>query len=353
MSISNKTFVNGTEFEVLNLDGDYNNREDLKQSLIHNLTDMKLNNEAKGFVVDMFKELNRVDPPLGTHLRSIEKEIIDKADPLIETSPEQFEVLDLSEEYFSMEQLSDDLRDEKSRLESEISKESQSILSNAVGEVKRMGKKNASAQIKSLDNILEKEFDSDGYNDISDLKDITSDYVSDIEQYEGKVEMARVALEWEYKVDNVEEYLDWESFSEGSNAGEAERLLAELDEERRTEVIKNMAEEGSLPQYEGEKQISSVWQDRWGNLMGYDQGEGKAVKLVDSYDQMEEKIESIERSGSSIKDMLEDAKSVVGDYEKAFLKSLQQEDGEYLSSGEIDEKELLEYVDENKELNSY
>ncbi len=186
----------------------------------------------------------------------------------------------------------------------------------------------------------------DGYSNVLDIEDVKKEDLEYIRERGEDIQLARKVLETEWKMDNVEDYLNWEHFSEGSLSGEAELLLSGMDRDERTETIRRMGEQGELPDREDQLSLTSVWEDRWGNLMGYDESRGKQVKLVDSYNELEERLQKMEENGESLEHMIEGAREKIDDYNSSVLKSLIREDGGYLTSGDVKEEKLLEYVDE-------
>lgn len=162
--------------------------------------------------------------------------------------------------------------------------------------------------------------------------------VGELDGYDDNFEFARKALELEWKRENVEDYLSLEEFSDGNLSSEAEILLKEKSSSERNEIIRSLV-------YESDHNLSSVYvHDDWGHLMGYDQDKGKWTTLVRNYDD----IIDMDRE-DRVSDMLEDAKEVVDDYEKAAVKSVLQSDGSYVTEGEIGEEKLLGYLEEQTE----
>jgi len=167
---------------------------------------------------------------------------------------------------------------------------------------------------------------------LSQIKGIDQEYAEEVAEYQGNTEMARKVLETEWKIENIEEYIEWDQFSKGSLTGEAEYLIAELGEKERRELIKDMSQAD---------EISTTWQDRHGNLMGYDKEKQRATKLVDSYDQLEQKIDRKYSKENSLRHMINETKQQIDDYQKAALKSITN-----AKNKTIEDEKLVEYVED-------
>ena len=113
----------------------------------------------------------------------------------------------------------------------------------------------------------------------------------DIDLDDSYLEMGSKVIELEYLSDNIDD-ISSDYMSEGKLAGMASIALADG--------------------------TSSIWKDRWDNIMGYDTDKGKAVKVADketemaqNYDKMQEKVNRVREKysqGQSMKEeMIEDS----------------------------------------------
>ncbi|MFB6208840.1 MAG: hypothetical protein ABEJ56_01730 [Candidatus Nanohaloarchaea archaeon] len=168
---------------------------------------------------------------------------------------------------------------------------------------------------------------SDKYSTLMQIEGIDEDEAEEIMEHDGNSKMARKILETEYKKENLEKFIDWDTFAKGSTYSESEYLFAEMDEDERHEVIDKMVENSS---------ITKTW-TQGDTLMGYDEDKGHPVALIYSYEQ---KMENMANSSSGISEMLEDAGQYVNDYGKSALKSLEVEE----ATGSIEEEKLVEYI---------
>lgn len=178
-----------------------------------------------------------------------------------------------------------------------------------------------------------------GYSKLGELTEITPGYLEEVKDYDGNFEMARRLLELDWKLDNAEQYLDGEKFSEGSLQGEAEMLLAGLEEGRRRSLVEKLAEKGELPGSSQYGEITQAWFQE-DTLMVYDAEEGHPVKF-EFYDELRDSIDKLGQDGSGIEAMRKEALKQVDDYEKAAVASLADPGVE----GSIDRDELMSYLD--------
>jgi hypothetical protein len=171
------------------------------------------------------------------------------------------------------------------------------------------------------------------YRKLLEIDGIEHEHAVEALEYDGNTQLARKAIEAEWKIDNAENYLDWQNFSQSSVSGEAELILTELDRDEREEIIGDLAETSS----EDYGEITQTWTQH-GHLMGYSTEKGHPVKLIDSYEQLDHRIEKRE---NSLMDMVRETKNQVEEYGKAAVKSIIDPE----TNGEIDDQELLQYAD--------
>ena len=129
-------------------------------------------------------------------------------------------------------------------------------------------------------------------------------------------------IELEYLRDNPLEVLKKNDFSEGNLKSKAEYLVADQDSELAEQFMDDLLTdvekaEGVLD--DDSVNLKSTWVDRWGNLMGYDTTEGKAVKVVNDYDEIKKSLTDSDNT-TGLYDMIEDAKEVAGG-EKEYIQN--------------------------------
>ncbi len=337
----NKIRLNGNvDLEVLDLKTEYRNGEELSNDLAENREQLPINQEGRQVLKRAEEDVPRMDPhSTPPQIEAVDRVVKRSAENRLDLGEIDLQFLDLEEAYINKGHLANHLESEAERLRGDV--EGWEHLESLAGQVDRVDAHAIPGQLESLDNALKPE--KTGFMGIEGLD---SGYVEEVKDYDGNVELAGKVLETEWKIDNIEEYVDWESFSQGSLAGEAEMLLAELEEDERTELVKKMATQGELPGEES-YEVSSVWEDRWGNLMGYDQNEGKAVKLVDSYDELGEKLEETE---GRLSGMVEDARQNIQEFDKAALKALYVREDDYVAENGMSAEKLLDYAERNLDL---
>lgn len=172
------------------------------------------------------------------------------------------------------------------------------------------------------------------YQTLLGVDGLSEEHAQEALNYGGNSSMARQILEAEWKIVNAEEYLDWDNFSEGSLTGEAELILSEFSRSDREEMINSMIEESD--QY-GE--ITKTWTQH-GNLMGYSTSEGHPVKLIDSYEDLEDRVDA---RSQSLGDIIRENKRDIDEYGKAAVNSIVNPEIE----GDIEDDKLISYI-ENK-----
>ncbi len=188
--------------------------------------------------------------------------------------------------------------------------------------------------VTELPEVSKKVEMAEEYQKLLSIEGFNEEHAEEALEYEGNTQMARKVLETEWKIDNLPQYLDWDKFSQGSLKGDAELILSEYTEEQREELIQELIEQQS-PEY-GE--ITKTWTQEQGHLMGYSTEKGHPVKLIDSYEQLNNRIEKREES---LIDMMKDAKQQIDNYGKAATKSIVDQNIER----KINDQDLLNYIE--------
>lgn len=148
------------------------------------------------------------------------------------------------------------------------------------------------------------------------------------ETTETNTQMAEKIVEMEYALDKPFKALECDSWSDGSGASKAEMVLADYMEQG-SESIEDVARKA----YESSRDadITSTWEDHWGNLMAYDSNEDSQFKLMDSSHYGE--LDDLDRTAS---DLIEDAKDVYddGEYQRALSAAV----------GQMEDEEIREWA---------